>query len=592
MRVSKILFRTTREQNKDTEFRSQDTLVRAGYIRQLSSGIFTYLHFGQRSFKKIEAILHEEMQRIGGVEICMPVVHPADIWKKTNRWYQIDESLVRFKDRAQRDMVLAMTHEEVVASLCASEIDSYKQLPKLVYQIFTKFRDEARARGGLIRVREFTMKDSYSLDRDDAGLIKQYEAHYHAYFRIFRRAGLPIVAIKSDTGMMGGKIAHEYMYLTPIGEDTIFISDDGEYKANKEVATFKKEYLTKPERQLEKIYTPDLKTIADLVASLNITEKEICKSVLFTVQKDGAKKVVLVLVPGDMEVNMAKFEKILQTDQYKASTDEEICQVGAVPGFASAIGIDHSTCLVIADEHIANAKNVVVGANEKDYHFINAAYGRDFTADIVTDIVSAYDGALSPHTNDNQSRLKAVRGIEVGNIFQLGTRYTEAMGAIFTDEDGRKKTVVMGSYGIGVGRLLGCLAEEYVDDKGINLPISISPYEVVLVSLCDKSETIGAADALYDLLVSNGIDVLYDDRDLKSTSAGVKFADSELIGIPVRITISKRSIEKGGVEIKLRNEEASEIVPLDNAVEHIRLIVKKCFDVLAESANKKEVYKD
>lgn len=592
MRFSKILYKTSKGDSKEVEIRSASLLVRAGYIRQLSSGIFSYLHFGQRSLKKIEGILREEMNAIGGDEICMPVVHPADIWKKTNRWYQIDQSLVRFKDRGDRDMVLAMTHEEVVAELCVSEIDSYKQLPKLVYQIYTKFRDEARSRGGLIRVREFTMKDSYSLDRDEAGMVKQYKEHYNAYYKIFARAGLPAVAIKSDTGMMGGRMAHEYMYVTPIGEDTVFISDDNQYKANKEIATFKKIYSTKAEAPLEKVHTPGVKTIEDLANFMQLSKEDLCKAVFYTAKIDDKDKVILLLVRGDTEVNTVKLEKIIKTDKYAPSTAEEILRIGAVPGYASTIGIDRAACLVIADDLVANSKNMVAGANEVDYHVKNLAYGRDFEADVVADVVSAFDGALSPHDNSTGSRLRSVRGIEIGNIFQLGTKYTQAMGAFFNDEDGVQKPVIMGSYGIGVGRLLACLAEEHADDKGLSLPVSVAPYHVALVALADKPELAELADKTYEQLKADGIEVFYDDREMKMASAGVKFADADLIGIPIRITISKRSVQNGGAEIKLRKEEKGEIVPLEQLSARIKEIIQGMFAQLKAGVDAAEKWVD
>ncbi len=581
MRISQVLFKSSKQDYKDVEVQSQNFLMRAGYIRQLASGIFSYLHFGQRSLKKIEQVLKEEMNRIGGDEICMPVVHPAEIWKTTNRWYEIDESMVRFQDRSGRDMVLAMTHEEVIADLCVTEIDSYKQLPKLVYQVYTKFRDEARARGGLIRVREFTMKDSYSLDKDVEGMIRQYIAHYNSYFRIFARVGLPVVAIQSDTGMMGGRMAHEYMYITPIGEDTIFISDDKQYKANKEIATFKKDVPVLAAQPVEKIHTPGVKTIADLAAFMQKPESELCKAVFYTATFGDMEKVVLVLISGDMEVNTVKMEKIIKTDKYRASTVEEIAGIGAVAGFASAVGIDRRKCMVIADDMVAASLDMVAGANEADYHLAHVSYGRDFTADVVADVVSAYDGALSPHDNTGQSRLHSVRGIEVGNIFQLGTKYTEATGAVYTAEDGTRKPIVMGSYGIGVGRMLGCLAEEYRDDKGLCLPVSVAPYHVILVVLADTPEIAAEADALYLQLKEAGVEILYDDRDGKAASAGVKFADAELIGIPLRITVSKRSMQNGGAELKLRKGGEAEVVAISAVPDRARAIIAGLFAELS-----------
>ena len=584
--------RTLRETPKGGEdIKSHSLMLRAGYIRPLASGIFSYLNFAQKSIRKIEQILREEMNAIGGDEICMPIVHPAEIWQKTNRWYDIDESMVRFKDRGDRDMVLAMTHEEIVATLTSSEIDTYKQLPKLVYQVYTKFRDEQRSRGGLIRVREFTMKDSYSLDRNAEGLEKQYIAHYNAYFRIFARTGLPAIAILSDTGMMGGKVAHEYIYVTPIGEDTIFISDKSGYKANKEVATVRKVYSDIEPLPMQKEHTPGTKTIADLAEFLKIGSEQTAKVVFFSGLVDGEKKLVLALVRGDMEANPVKVQKLGKVDKMQIATEGEISGAGAVAGFASPIGIDRSKCLVIADDLVAKTNNLVVGANETDQHFINACYGRDYTADMVGDIISAYDGALSPVSDADDDTLKSVRGVEIGNIFQLGTKYTAALNAFFTDEDGTKKPVVMGSYGIGVGRLLSCICEEYNDDKGLCLPVSVAPYEVLIVGLLDNDEVKEKAAQLYEDLKAQGVDVIFDDRDGKSATAGVKFSDADLIGIPIRLTVSKRSLQNGGVEFKLRTEKDGRIVGLEEIVPVTKDAIKELFASIGKGVAAAETWK-
>lgn len=561
MRFSHLFSKTLREDQKDADAVSHNLLLRAGYVRQLAAGMFSYLHFGQRTMRKIEQVLREEMDRIGGDEICMPVVHPAELWQRTGRWYDIDESLVRFKDRGDRDMVLAMTHEEVVADLASREIDSYKQLPKLVYHIQTKFRDEARARGGLIRVREFTMKDSYSLDTSIEGLQKQYEAHYQAYFKIFERIKLPVIAILSDTGMMGGQVAHEYMYVTPIGEDTIFICEESDYKANKEVATIRKVYEDIAPLPLEKVLTPQKKTIVDLAGFLGKHPKETGKVVFFKGIVGEEEKVIMALVRGDMDVNPIKVQKLGKIMKMEVATEADIVAIQSVPGYASPIGIDRSKALVIADDLVAKTNNLVVGANEEDYHFLNACHGRDFTADIVGDIVAAFEGALCPVSEpDSGNVLRSVRGIEIGNIFQLGTKYTEALGALFMDENGRPQPIVMGSYGIGVGRLLACLCEEYHDDAGLMLPISVAPYQVHLVGLLENEETTTVAEQLYQDLQHAGIEVIFDDRHKKTASPGVKFSDADLIGIPIRVTVSKRSLKEGGVELKLRKDENKEII--------------------------------
>ncbi len=584
MKFSNLFSKTLRDDQKDADVVSHNLLLRAGYVRQLASGIFSYLHFGQRCMRKIEQIIREELDNINGDEICMPVVHPAEIWQKTNRWYEIDDSMARFKDRNDRDMVLAMTHEEVVASLASKEIDTYKQLPKLVYQIYTKFRDEPRSRGGLIRVREFTMKDSYSLDRDWEGLEKQYEAHYKAYFRIFGRAGLPAIAVLSDTGMMGGRIAHEYMYVTPIGEDTIFVCEKSGYKANKEVAKIRKIYTKEEAKALEKVHTPEKATIVDLAEFLDIKEEQTAKVVFFHGTIDESAKVIVAVVRGDMEAHQIKIQKLTKATNLRPATTEEITAIGAVAGYASPMVLDREKCLVIADDLVVHTNNLVTGANEKDYHYINSCYGRDYEADMTGDIISAFDGGLCPISDDDEAVLSSVRGIEIGNIFQLGTKYTAAMGALFTDVDGKAKPIVMGSYGIGVGRLLACLCEEYNDEQGLCLPISVAPYHVIITALLDNEEVFDAATTLYEDMKAKGIEVILDDRDKKAATPGVKFRDAELIGIPIRLTISKRSINNGGVEFKLRSGPGSDskertIVALDEVIslvqQHIERLVSE-----------------
>lgn len=574
MRYSKILFATRKESVSNVDVVSQELLVRAGYIQQLSAGIFSAMHFGHRSFRKIEQILREEMDRIGGAEISMPVVHPAEIWKKTGRYDEIDESLVRFQDRAGRDMVLGMTHEEVVATIAKNEIQTYKQLPQMVYQIQTKFRDEARARGGLIRVREFVMKDSYTLDTSWEGLEQQYEAHYDAYYRIFTRTGLPVIAIQSDVGMMGGKVAHEYMYLTDIGEDTIFICENTGYRANKEIATFKKPTPPAEEqRAIEKVHTPGTKTIADLAAFLGLTAAHCGKVVLFSGMIKGEEKVIMAVVRGDMEVNKVKLQNLTKSKYLLPASAAEIQAIGSVPGYAAPMDIDREKIVLVADDLVTKTNNLVLGANEEDYHLKNVCYGRDYKADLVGDIVNAFDGALAPNAEAETDVLASVRGVEVGNIFQLGTKYTEGLEAFYMDQNGKTHPIIMGSYGIGVGRLLGCLAQEYHDENGLLLPITIAPYEVMIVGLLDNQEVTSAADQLYADLQAAGIEVLYDDRPKKVASPGEKFGDADLIGLPIRLTVSRRSLKNGGVEFKLRREGESEVIPLEQIVQKVQATV-------------------
>ncbi len=591
MRVSNIFGKTLRDDQKDADVTSYNLMLRAGYVRQLAAGIYTYLHYGQKSIRKIEQILRDEMNQIGGDEICMPIVHPAEIWQKTNRWYEIDESMVRFKDRSDRDMVLAMTHEEIVSQLASTEIETYKQLPKLVYQIYTKFRDEARARGGLIRVREFTMKDSYSLDTSAEGLEKQYVAHYNAYHRIFARTGLPAISILSDTGMMGGKVAHEYMYVTEIGEDTIFICEESGYKANKEVATIKKIFSEIEPKLLQKVHTPKTKTIAEVAEFLGLKPENCGKMVFFSTKKEEETKVIVAVVRGDMEVNPIKIQKLCQVDKLQPATEDEIKAIGAVAGYASPMGIDRKKSIVVVDDLVAKTNNLVLGANETDYHLKNVCYQRDYQADIVGDIVSAYDGALCPISKENHT-LKSVRGIEIGNIFQLGTKYTEALGAMFMNQDGRPEPIVMGSYGIGVGRLLSCLCEEYNDEKGLTLPISVAPYEVIIIGL-DK-QTATEAEKIYQELKLAGVDILFDDRMDKKITSGVKFKDAELIGIPIQLTISKRTLQNEQVEVKLRTQNETEskkqMIPVSEIKDFVLKTRSQLFAQLDEKVQNAETW--
>jgi prolyl-tRNA synthetase len=562
MRISNLFGQTLRSVSAEVEQKGHEYLLRGAFVRRLGSGIFSYLHLGQRSVKKIEQILRDEMEGIGAQEISMPVVHPAEIWKQTNRFERMDASLLRFKDRNDADMVLAMTHEEVVTDLARQEIKSHKQLPKLVYQIQTKFRDELRSRGGLIRVREFTMKDSYSFDKDDAGLQAIYQKHYDAYLRIGARVDLPIVATESDSGMMGGAKAHEFMYLNAIGEDTIVQCDTCEYIANKEVAKGSSEaHNTENQEALEEVHTPATKTIAQLAAFMNADKRDLAKAVLL--YSASADKAVIAVVRGDCDVNMQEVQVLTKLTDLEAATDSQSKAAGIEPGYASPIGIDREKSIVVVDELVTATSNMVAGANKRDHHLKNVNYGRDYEADLVGHIHQATEGD-SCTTCSNA--LTFVRGVEVGNIFQLGTRYSEALGANFTDSDGKDKPLVMGSYGIGVGRLMACIAEHHQDEKGLVWPVSVAPYHVNLITLTKKEEALAAADQLYDTFKKAGIEVLYDDRN---DGLGSKFKDAELRGIPIIIAVTPRSLENGGAEFKVRRTGSEAIVSLDSLVDEI-----------------------
>ena len=587
MRMSKLFSRTLREIPSEADVPSHQLLLRAGYIRQLAAGVFSYLPLGRRAMDKIEDILRQEMNVIGGQEITMPVVHPADIWKETGRWYEIDAEMGRFKDRSERDMALAMTHEEVVADLVRKEVRSYRQLPMLVYHIQTKWRDDPRPRAGLIRAREFTMKDSYSIDADWEGLDVQYRYHYQAYFNIFRRCGLPVITVKSDVGMMGGQSAHEFMYLNPTGEDTLLLCNACGYSANRQIARFRKiEPAAETPLAVEKVATPGAKTIEELAHYLDIPKEKTAKAVFLVatmpVQESGSvnegltneslpknglsyeEHFIFVIVRGDMEVNETKLANLLNARSLRPATEEEIRLIGAVPGYASPVGLPAD---VVVDDLIPRSPNLVAGANEAGYHLRNVNYGRDYQAKFIADIVAAQEGDGCPQCG---APLRSVRGIEVGNIFKLGTHFSEPMGCTYTDQDGLERPVVMGSYGIGVGRLLACIAEEHHDESGLIWPVSVAPFQVHLIVLAGKgtvesgnnpaNPSLEMANELYQALQETGIEVLFDDR---SESPGVKFNDADLIGLPIRLTISERAIKQGGIEFKRRDLSEKQILPLD-----------------------------
>lgn len=576
MRVSTLFGSPLKESPADTEFVSHELLLRAGYVRQLGAGMFSYLPLAWRSIRKIQQILREEMDRIEGQELNMPVVHPAEVWQATGRYDQIGSEMVRLRDRRDGELVLAMTHEEVVVDLARTEIKSYRQLPSLVYQMQTKFRDEPRARGGLIRVREFIMKDSYSLDRNLEGLVKQYEAHHDAYFRIFARCGLPVVVVASDPGMMGGNIAHEYMYVSPIGEDHLVLCAACGHSANREIAEFKGTADSDGEAlPMEEVETPDTKTIAALAEFLGVKASQTAKVVLQTASfdDDRADRVVMAIVRGDREVNPIALQKVLGASSIRASDADELEGKGIVPGYASAIGIDRSKVTVVVDTLVRDSKNLVAGANKEGVHLRNTNYGRDYTADSVESLCFAVAGDGCP---DCGEPLHIDRGVEVGNIFQLGTRYSAAVGANFLDNDGRAKPIVMGSYGIGVGRLLACVAESHHDDGGLQLPIAIAPFEVNLVALFRKAPLLEKAEAFYQELKKEGVEVLFDDRP--KVSPGFKFAESDLRGIPLRVVFSDRGFTAGTVELKRRSGGDAWTVPLDEAIDAIKAELKSMWE--------------
>jgi prolyl-tRNA synthetase len=539
-------------------------LIRAGFVRQLGAGIHSYLPLGWRSITRIETIIREEMERIHCWELSMPVAQPADLWQETRRWYDIGDELVRFQDRAERDMVLAMTHEEVATDLVRREVRSYRQLPIQFFQIQTKFRDEPRPRAGLIRGREFLMKDAYSFHTDEADLQRFYDACHDAYLRAFRRCGIDVIVVAASSGIMGGSGSHEFMLEIEAGEDTLLICPDCGYAANREVATTTLPIPDEPLLPVEEVETPGAKTIEAVASFLGVGSDRTAKAVFY----DADGRFVFVVIRGDRKVNEAKLALLLEANSLQSATDEMIRMSGAVPGYASPVGVHDA--LVVADMS-ATTPNLVAGANREGYHLRNTNLGRDYHADYVADILLVESGDRCPTCGGT---LIEMRGIEVGNIFQLGTQYSAPLKATYLDANDQEHLIQMGSYGFGVSRMLAAVAEKHHDERGLRWPISIAPYDVHLVVLSADEGTRRDADELYAAMMDAGMDVLYDDRD---ETAGVKFADADLIGIPVRVTVSPRARKSGGVEIKRRDQDSkdAEIVALADTPDRTRAILNE-----------------
>ena len=559
MRLSKLFFTSLRDDPAEAEMVSHKLLVRAGYVRQLGAGIYSLLPLGYAVHRRIEQVIREEIDAIGGQEMEMPVVHPAELWKESGRYAKIGPEMVRFKDRGGRDMVLAMTHEEVVADLTRDLVQSYRQLPAIVYHFQTKFRDEPRARGGLIRVREFVMKDSYSIDADEAGLDHSYDLHHAAYTRIFRRLGLDAIPVSSDVGIMGGTGAHEFMVLNEHGEDTLVLCDACGYAANQQIAP---NAVRPPEPEeplpVEEVETPGADTIASLAEFLDIPASRTAKAAFFMT---GDGRLVTSIVRGDFEVNDTKLANTVKAVRgLRPAQAEEIRAAGMEPGYGSPVGA-HDT-LVVVDELVAKSPNLVAGANRPGFHLRNVNVGRDFEADIVADIANVRAGDPCP---DCDATVRLAQGIEVGNIFKLGTDFTEALDATYLAEDGSRRHPIMGSYGIGLGRAMACIVEAHHDEKGIIWPMEVAPYRAHLVAIGANRDSAVAeqAEALYARLTDAGVPILYDDRD---ESPGVKFTDAELLGMPTIATISPRSLAAGGAEVTDRASGERAVRPIDDVV--------------------------
>ncbi len=545
MLLSKYFFKTIKETPSDAELKSHRLLVRGGYIKQISAGIFSYLPIALRSLKKIENIIREEMDEIDGYEVNMPVAMPATLWSETGRYESVGEELLRFEDRVGRKMVLGMTHEEAVTDMARYVINSYRQLPVMLYQIQTKFRDEARPRGGLIRVREFVMKDGYSFHTTQSDLEEYYDRVHKAYEKIFYRCGLPSISVASDVGMMGGSGAHEFMAITESGEDTLVLCEGCDYKANREVAKANRIYKKESELPLEQVETKDKMTIEEVSNYLGIKPEETMKAVVYNVNN----KITMCVIRGDIEINETKLKNYLKTKELVFATDEELAKVGIVKGYATPVGL--SGVRIIVDESVANSSNLVAGSNIKNFHTKNVNFGRDFMSKEIVEIGSVKDGEPCPSC---KAPLKVTRGIEIGNIFKLGTKYSGSMKARFLDESGKEQDIIMGCYGIGVGRLFASVCEVLATDSKIVWPITIAPFQVELIGIFNEKDTQirELTNDIYKKLLSEGIEVLYDDR---FASAGFKFKDADLIGSPIKVSIGVKSLQNGGAEVSIEGEE-------------------------------------
>jgi prolyl-tRNA synthetase len=565
MRWTQTYIPTLRETPTEAELISHQLLVRAGYIRKLAAGVYIYLPLMQRVIEKFTKIVREEMNRAGAIEIIMPILHPAEVWQESGRYVTLGEEQMRLKDRHMHEMVLGGTHEEVVTYLLRGELKSYKQLPINLYQIQVKFRDEIRPRFGLMRGREFVMKDAYTFDPDEKSFKVSYQKMVDAYFAIFKRAGLDTRKVESDTGAMGGKAAHEFMLIvdTEGGEETLLFCDKCEYAANIEKATFREANppgVDKELKPMKEVDTPGASTIEEVTAFLNVEARKLVKTLIYLA--DG--KPVAALIRGDRELNLIKLKNHLGAVELESAPASVVTEVTDCPvGFAGPIGLKGVPMVV--DPEVTRLRNFVVGANKNDKHVTNVNIDRDFTATSVADIINAPKGELCPHC---AGHLLEKKGIEVGNTFMLGTKYSESMDAKFLDAEGNEKPFIMGSYGIGITRTPQAAVERYHDERGIVWPKNIAPYLVEIIPLnYDKEDHHRVAEQIYHDLVNNKIDCLLDDR---SERAGVKFNDADLIGIPARIVIGDKSLKKGKIELKYRGSDKAGLVDKNNVVEAVK----------------------
>jgi len=567
MKLSKNFGKTQKETPGDADLISHQLLIKSGLIHQVASGIYSYMPIAWRSIKKIENIVRHEINKAGGQEIRMPVLQPQEIWDISGRTEIFGPDLFKLTDRRKRKLVLAPTHEEILTLMVKNHVNTYKDLPLLIYQIQTKFRDEIRPRGGLIRVREFDMKDAYSFDISNEGLDKNYKAMIATYENIYNRIGLKTIKVEADSGAIGGKASHEFMAVSKIGEDTILKCSKCSYAANSEKAEFariKQKTFSEKNLPLEEIYTPEMKTIESLTKKLSIDSDQILKTLIYI---DSDNQPLAAIIRADLDVNETKLSNLNAGKDLRLASSKELSNLKIPCGFASPIQLENIKITVDTSVNFGN--NYIMGSNKENIHFKNSNYPRDFSSDIVSDIALAKPKYICIKCN-NQLELK--RGIEVGHVFKLGTKYSERLGAMYINNENKQIPIIMGCYGIGIGRLLSAVIEQSHDEKGIIFPKSIAPYDAILSVLNIRQENIQKiGEEFYSNLMNSGLDILYDDRD---ESPGVKFKDSDLLGLPFRIVLSERNLKNGQVEIQERKSGNQELVPFETAIEKIKIKIQ------------------
>ena len=575
MRYSEMYLPTAREIPSDAEVASHQLMIRAGMIRKLTSGIYSYLPLGYRVIRKVEQIVREEMNKAGAQEVLMPMVQPVELWQESGRWVHYGKELLRFRDRHEREYCLGPTHEEVITDLVRNDIKTYRQLPRNLYQIQTKFRDEVRPRFGVMRCREFGMKDAYSFDADEAGAEKSYGKMFIAYNNIFNRCGLKFRSVEADSGSIGGKYSHEFMVMADSGEDAIVFCDKCAYAANLEKAEIrepeKKNISQKDWLPLESVHTPEVRTIEEVSTFLKVKPRDIVKTLIFNA--DG--KACAVLIRGDQDVNEIKVKNYLGAAELELADDEMIMKAtGAPRGFAGAMKIKTR---VIADFSVMNMINFVTGANKEDYHLKNVNIGRDFNVEVFADLRVVKENDSCPRCG---GKIKFARGIEVGHVFKLGTKYSKAMKAVYLDKNGQEKIMVMGCYGIGIGRTVAACIEQNYDENGIVWPMPLAPYQVIITPVnVNEVDIMKAAESIYSSMLNCGIEVILDDRDER---AGVKFKDADLIGIPIRITVGQKNLASGNIELKIRKTGENRLYPLPKIVQEVKALIDQELNTAAK----------